>query len=47
MPCEMPMAICMGIMLILWEMPMAATGLVPKAAVKLFKTVMPVTFKRF
>ena len=37
----------MGIIASFWEMPMAATALELKAAVKLFSTVMPVTFNRF
>ena len=33
--------------LIFWAMPMAATASEPKEAVKLFSTLMPVTFSRF
>ena len=47
MPWEIPWAMYMGTMLTFWVMPMAATASEPKEEVKLFKTVMPVTFKRF
>ena len=47
MPWERPRAICTVTELIFWAMPMAATALEPKAEVKLFSTLMPVTLSRF
>ena len=47
MPCEMPCEMYIGTMLIFCAMPMAATGLAPKLAVKLVSRVMPVTLSRF
>ena len=41
------METCMGTWLIFCTMPIAATALAPKAAVKLLSTVMPVTLSRF
>ena len=47
MPWEIPSAIYSGTMLIFWEIPIAATASEPNTEVKLFSTVMLVTFSRF
>ena len=47
MPWDSPKAICTVTELIFWAMPIAATALEPKEEVKLFRTLMPVTFSRF
>ena len=41
------MATCIGTMFTLCAIPMAATASAPKPEVKLFSTVIPVTFSRF